>query len=122
MIPAERVLYYFEHVALLLDESCMRDTEPKTEGHKEWIEFHQRQLDKFMQTFYMFCHVGTAEMHSCQHADWEELFLKHEKEMIDSHHMKPYEQSKAEGPMKKEDWPFFHKKEEQLRKEMSGEA
>lgn len=104
MIEPERVLYYFEHVALLLDED-----EHMLEGNipEDQKEFHRKQIRKFLDTFYIFCHVGTAAMHACQHPDWEEMFLKYEQEMIDSFHMKPYHQKKEEGPLKME-WPFKH--------------
>lgn len=100
MIEPERILYYFEHVALLIDDQCMEDS--TTQGHEDWRKFHQESLRKFLDTFYMFCHIGTASMHGCQHPDWEADFLKIEQQMIDAKQMKPYVERKAEGPNKLE--------------------
>ncbi len=84
MIDSERILYYFEHCALMIDNFNDQDTDQE----KEW---HRKSTDKFLETFYMFCHIGTSALHKCQHPDWEDAFLKAEKEMIDSGYMKPYD-------------------------------
>jgi hypothetical protein len=102
MIEPERILYYFEHVALLFCEAEVMG-EAQEDGsrpiHYEWSDEFKKSMEKFLSCFYIFCHVGTASMHKCQHPDWEEMFLKWEKEMIDSGHMKPYDVRKQEGPL-----------------------
>ena len=90
MIEPERILYYFENVALLLGE-----TEPQVLNH-EWSPQRLKGVRELMRTFYKFCHVGTQRLHKCEHLEWEAEFLDAEKALADSGWMKSWEQRDAE--------------------------
>jgi hypothetical protein len=87
MIEPERVLHYFECISHYLDEERLPEWGERTPEEKEI--FYQN-MDKFMKTFYIFCHVGTAGLHKCQHPDWEEMFLKAEQELVDTGNVTPW--------------------------------
>lgn len=87
MIEPERVLRYFERVSFYLDEERLPEWGERTAEEKATLFAN---MQEFLKTFYIFCHVGTAGLHKCQHPQWEEMFLKAEQEMVDSGRMTAY--------------------------------
>jgi hypothetical protein len=81
MINPERILYYIENVCLMTDGGSTISPEEK---------------ETFFKELYMWCHVGTAQMHSCEHPNWEEEFFEAERKMIASGFMRSYDVVKME--------------------------